>query len=256
MHKRKRHFSQQEKQVIASMLESGKTNVEISQKLNRAVTSVSVYVRNRFGGNPSYLKKKTKHAHLHEKVLKYFFNHSFEDTAKYFELTQSELKSCMTCAYRQPHLKYLRKDDRINHRRFWTEKEIITMLRMCGIFSRHKIAEVLDRGNERVIKEKLNKLGVASRNINGLNLAQFRNGFGVDCVKFVRGNAGPSGGRGQFFFKIVLWVDVEKMIDRGEIETFNFYEKLIKTMASFQRWIWGGGDVRRKVLNMIRKVEL
>lgn len=248
----RRPFTYQEyEQIRLLLLDQDNTNVEIAKILNRNKASLSVFINKHFGGNPAYLKRITKHKHLHEAVLIYFKNHTFEETAEEFELTSSELKSCMTYAYKDPQLFNLRKDTRQNHRNLWTAEQLTTMLRMCGIFSRDSIAKKINRGNARVVKEKLIDLKVSSRNINGINLSQFEKGFGFKTDKVVSKNAGSPSKNGTSYFKIVLWDDLEKMIATKEIETFPVYEKLIYTMANFQRWLWNTNNVRPKVLKMI-----
>jgi hypothetical protein len=113
------------------------------------------------------------------------------------------------------------------------------MLKMAGIIPRKRIAEILDRGNARVVKERMMKLNVSSRNINGMNIAVFRKTFGQEPRRSFRTLAGPSGANGASFYTLVLWVDIEKWIDRGDLPTTNVLTKLVKTYALMQRWLHG-----------------
>lgn len=249
----RKNFSKDETKIIKTLLSLGKTNKEIARELNRSTSTVAVFVRRIFGGNSNYIKRISKHVHLRESVARYFLNHNEKETSHMFGLTASEFKSCMTAAYQMPSLKNLRKDTRKNHKKLWTVEEDILMLRMCGLLPRSRIADILDRGNNRVIKERLNKLNVSSRNINGLNLSRFIDVFGFNPKCTVQSFAGPSGKGIQFYFKQVLWVDIEKMVIEKKIKTHLPQRLFINTMASFQKWIWGGGNVRRKILLMLAK---
>ena len=54
------------------------------------------------------------------------------------------------------------------------------------------------------------------------------------------------------FKKIALWIDMEDNLKRGVPQ---FLREAIKTMADFQRWLHGGGDVKAKILKLIEERE-
>jgi hypothetical protein len=228
-------------QTIKRMIEDGKTNLEIASFLNCSNESLSVFVRKKFGGNPNFLNSIKKHSHLHEEVLKLRLRHDDEFIMDKLNLTSRELKSCLTAAYKKPSLAHLRKDKR--KRDPWSNYELKYLLKNAGLISRKKINDHLKRGkSDRVIKEKLNSLGISSKNLNGLTLTQFKNLFKKDPDNFIQTSAGPpnafqrageNGGR----FKIVTWIEISKMIKEKKIDAPYAFKKYIDAMTLFQNWV-------------------
>lgn len=220
--------------AIDKLIKSGCNNREISDRLGISKSLIAQYCRRVYGGNKNF--KRCKHKHLREEVLLFFLNNSFEETAKKFNLKKGELKSLFTAAYKDTKFKHLRKEKRINHKNFWTIEEIRQMLNLCGIKSRKEISIILKRGNERVIKEKLSKLGISSRNINGLNISVFRQFFNCEPEFLIESTAGPTSINKKTCFKIVPWIKIDEWIKSNKIKTVSVFEKLVEIYAMFQRW--------------------
>lgn len=228
-------------EIVKSKIKLGLTNVEIAKSLGWTRAKVAIIAQRKCGGNPNYRDKKTKHKHLRKDVLEAFQNMTAKDAAEKFGMTMSEFKSCLTVAYKMSELSHIRKDTR-THRK-WEVEEIITMLKYCGILSRDEIAKIINRQHSRVIKEKLNWLGVSSRNINGINLGQFKKLFGRMPEYQIRGRAGPRVSETNFV--IVPWFHVVESYssiphDKTLLEIFRCY-------AKFQSYIWRSESVWRKM---------
>jgi hypothetical protein len=220
---------------IKSLLESGMTNPEIAKAMGMSRASIAIIVERKLGGNPNYMVRKTKHAHLRGDVMSYFMAHSAEETMEHFELTHSEFKSIMTVSYKIPEFKYLRKDTRRHDA--WTTDQILKMLRYSGILRRSKIAEIIKRGSERVVKEKMASLKVATRNVNGSNISQFRRLFRREPSYIIHGEAGPGSTKTNRFV-IVPWfhmVDMYRSVPHNKsiLKAFECY-------AMFAEYVWQG----------------
>lgn len=221
---------------IKSLLDSGMTNPEIARAMGMSRPSVAIIVERQLGGNPNYMKRIRKHAHLHGDVLKYRLTHNDEETMKQFNLTSSELKSCLTYAYRRPEFKSLRKDTRRHDA--WTPEQLIKMLRYAGILRRSSIASIIERGGERVVKEKMASLNVATRNVNGANIGQFRRLFGCEPSYMIRGEAGPGSTKTNRFV-IVPWFHMVEMYRSSPHSKSTL--KALECYAMFAQYVWGGG---------------
>jgi len=186
-----------------------------------------------------------KHSHLHNSVLIYFLTHSFDETAKHFKLTKGELKSCMSAAYRDVTFRHLRKDTRTQAP--WTTKQLLFLLRHSGLRPRKWIAEKLKRGNAHsCIKERLQKLGVSSRTLNGFTLSQFRQVFQKDPGFFLRTDAGPQSPHAKCtLFKIVPWIYMAEELKSNRLTSIKPVRDLIYSMAFFQDWIFQGNAIRK-----------
>lgn len=245
-------FTPEEKKILVKLVAKGLTYPEIAKEMNRSRNSVCLAGQRLGIVNDNYMKRKTKHKHLREPAMKYFLNHSLEETQKKFNLTRSEIKSLFTVGYRDPELKHLRKDTR-RHDHF-TETELRTILKFSGILNRQQISEIIGRDGARVIKEKLSHLKISSRNVNGINITQFTIAFGKRPFRYVQGNAGPAtGGKNPNHFGIVLWVDLLEMIESKDITASKVLVQVTKVMALFQEWVWGTKDVYRKMNQELRR---
>jgi len=144
---------------------------------------------------------KYKYDHLWEKVLKYYITHTVEETCKEFKLTKKEFINCYETAIK----KYsYRKDTRRKDK--WTPKEILKMISMCGYEDRTTIAKEINRGNARVIKEKLKHLGLnSSVYMNGIPLKTFEMYFGV--------NPKYKTCKGWHALRLVEWSEVMRNLD-------------------------------------------
>jgi hypothetical protein len=220
---------------IKSLMDSGMTNPEIARAIGKTKASVAIITARVLGGNPNYMKKKRKHQHLHGDVLAFRLGHTDKETMEHFELTAGELKSCLTCAYRNPKFKNLRKDTRRHDA--WTSGELLMMLRYAGILRRSKIATLIKRDGERVIKEKMASLKVATRNVNGANISQFRRLFGQEPLYRINGQAGPGSTKTNRFV-IVPWFHMAEMYravphNKSTLKAFECY-------AMFAEFVWKG----------------
>lgn len=127
----------------------------------------------------------------------------------------------------------------------FTDEQAFLILRMGGLVRKKVIAKYLDRPNayEGSIKSFFVKRGLTAKTINGLykNKAHYiapgcpsiEVNFYNDC-------------------KICLYVDMAKhlrpRLDKPVIDAIN-------TMAHFQTWLWGGGNVKAKIKYWIKKLE-
>lgn len=227
------------KERIASGLKRGLADPEIAQELNCSKHSVTMFRQRHIGPNPNYMKRKTKHKHLREDVFKYFQKHSYKECMEKFGLTKSELKSIFTVGYKIDALKKYRKDSR--RKDAWTEEQIKEMLKCIGLLSRKEIAKRIGRGNARVIKEKLQHLGMTyPKYTNGLTMSRFRAIFGCEPEFYLETTAGP--GRGMYastFFKIVPWCWIKDAIESGDLSPASPIIAWVNAMADFQEMIHG-----------------
>ena len=106
------------------------------------------------------------------------------------------------------------------------------MLQHTGFVSRLEIGLALGRGQELVIKDKLNQLGVASKSLQGLTLSQYRKFFEKEPKRYVQTTAGPT--TGPTFFKMIPWTYMKEDIKtlKSPIKTY------FKAMLLFQEFIY------------------
>ena len=174
------------------------------------------------------------------KVLNYFKTHTAKETQEKFKDTKCEsglininFKSLL--AYAQVpgsifcHL-YEKKDFR-NHNP-WSKDELLFLLQHTGFVSRLDIGLALGRGQDLVIKERLNQLGVASKSLQGLTLSQYRKFFEKEPKRFVQTTAGPT--TGPTFFKMIPWIYMKEDIKllKGPVKTY------FKAMLLFQEFVY------------------
>lgn len=248
--KKTRGFDENERKKIAELIAQGKSNPEIAKLTGHTRAKVACFVQKFLGGNPNYIRKRTKHKHLREEVMTYFLSHSAEESAAHFKLTISEFRSLMTVGYQCPEFSHLRKETR-RHDKF-TSNELVTILKYSGILSRQMISEIIKRDGARVIKEKLAHLKIASRNINGMNLTLFQKTFRTEPPRSLKTLAGPEKGNGSHF-RIALWVDIEEWMILGIIPSHPLMLKYVESMAMFQRWIWGTDRVAENISRALKK---
>lgn len=225
---------------IKLMIKFGYNNVQIAEAIGLSKATVQLFVSRKLGGNPNYLKHKTKHKHLRKPVMEYFLSHTWEETKKHFKLKDSELKSIFTIGYIDPKLAHLRKDTR--RRDAWSTEELRFLFRLTGVISRDEINQHLNRGNSgRVIKEKLMKLGIPAKNVNGLTYSQFTSLFKKKPVYYLATTAGSPGSKFVQYanWKIVPWCHIEEMLNDKYIEHSDAIKLYVETMAMFQRWVHG-----------------
>lgn len=226
---------------IKDLINQGLTNPEIAEELKLTRSQVAIYSQRFLGGNPNYLKKKTKHKHLRKDVMTYFLDHSQDECIDKFGISKSEFKSIMTVGYRDQNLSHLRKDKR--RRDAWSSEELRFLLKWSGVISRDEINSILKRGNSSiVIKEKLQKLNLCSKNVNGLTFSQFKKLFKSEPIYYLKtcaGNPGPSGCFSDSRWKLVPWCHIEEMLVSGFVKHSESIVLYIMAMAKFQRWVHG-----------------
>lgn len=237
--------------LIKKYIDKGFTNPEIAKILGITKCTVALLSTRWLNGNPNYLKRVSKHAHIREDVFKYFLDHTFFETKQHFKLTDSELKSLMTVGYRLKELKQYRKDNR--KRDLWTDKQIKASLQMAGLLPRNEIAQKIGRDNARVIKEKWMALRVSNpKTINGMTLTQFKKLFNCNPKVIIHTKAGPGRGAciGSTFFKIIPWVWIQDALAIGSIECDNLHRSMIQTKVAFQKWIHDN-DVYKSIFKFL-----
>ena len=234
-------------QELKDFVELGMTTKEISILLGLTQATVSIYCNRKLGlKNPNYLKRITKHKHLHKKALKTFLTNSHKETASILGLSEGELKSCLTYAYKDENLKSIRKDKRKKDK--WSSRDLRILLTNAGLISRKEICEKLNRGKTvHVVKDKLGQLGVSSKNLNGLTITQFRNLFKKEARAYKKTSAGSGGDTLGGHFKIVPWTLIEKEFECGYIDHSAEVELYVKSMALFQRWTTGNKKQERSI---------
>lgn len=220
--------------------------VEIAERLSRRAQSVAWRARMLGLKKPAqhrYGKSNSKHVHLRRQAMEYFLTHSFDETAKRFGLTRSELKSLQTVSYKLPELAHLRKDRRT--RAPYTFDDWLFIIRAAGVRERGWIGRKLGRSNSdngRVIKERLQTIGAASKHLNGMPRT-WATALWPGCAlpQPIRTKAGPSGNaNGSCRFLIIPWVECERLTRIHP--TPQAATSCIRTMAKFQRFIHGKSD--------------
>ncbi len=226
---------------------------EIAQKLGKLPASVC-YMANRLGLPKTkdtlihrYGEANRKHSHLRLPALKYYQSHSFEQTAKHFGLTMSEMKSLMTAAYKKKDWKKWRKETRTHEP--WSKKELQFLITHAGLVPRKWIMEKLGRGkNVCHIKERLQALGLASRTMQGISLSQFRVMFEQEPGFYLKTFAGPSGGASgaaSTLWRTIPWVYLDQEIKAKRLKTGIELRTLISARAQFQEWIFEGNALKK-----------
>lgn len=237
-----------EKDRIQKLLEQRKSNKEIADILGTSYATVAIFVRRHLGGNPY----KTKHKHLREPVMKYFLKHTAQETICKFKLTSSEFKSIMTVGYKMPEFAHLRKDTRMKEP--YTLKSLLLLFQLSGFVQRDCIAKAIGRSNSRVIKEKMQNLGLNStKNMNGITFSQYVDVFGDEPKQFIRTQAGPFNSLRDYFFRLVLWSDIDNWLKDGLIRTDDVMNAYVSAMATFQRWFFKTENIKPKVKRLMRK---
>jgi hypothetical protein len=188
-------------------------------------------------------KWNVKHQHLREDAMRFFMTHTMEETREQFGLTKSEIKSVFSIGYQDPSLKHLRKETRTHAP--WSTKELKFLLRHAGLVQRTDILAWINksRGNTNVctIKERMQALGIASRNIQGITANQFLIMFGRMPEMYLLTSAGPPG----FEWRIVPWVLMDEWVKAKKLKPTKEFKVVINTMAMFQEWIFEGNALHK-----------
>jgi len=243
----RKNWTDDEIGYLLLLAESGHTLDETAQQLKRTKIQVTTKVARlrRHGAKLTFFDSKIKYPiELKEQVLKYYQTHSFAETARQFSLKPNELKSLLTRAYGKKELKLYRKDNRC--KRKWDTQDLVVMLKLGGLKRRDAIAKQLGRSKSRhhSVKDRLRELNISSRQINGLTLSQFHAVFGAKPKHFITTKAGPPGRpsvsckSGCCRWKIIPYVEINRMIKDKELRVSKTLRLAFEAMAMFQRWIW------------------
>lgn len=245
-----------EKSEICRLAKTEPFFTTIAEKLGLKIKNVRHFARREKVRlvNPGHMGLwNRKHWHLREAVLTYFLNHSFEETARHFSLKKSELKSLFTLGYRMPEWAHLRKDTR--RRDTWSEKETLFALRRAGVISREEIARKLKRGTMHSVKEFLFRMDLPSKLVNGIPLTWAKLIWPQESqFRFVQTRAGPTSMNNQFCFKLIPWVEAEKLALANE--TDSIVKSCIFSMARFQRFIHktnSSSYIRRRLRDVLNE---
>jgi len=224
---------------VSFLIESGMTNPDIAKLLNTTSHAINNITCKKLNGNNNYYKSNIKHKHLRKEVLNYFLNHTMEQTAKHFNLSLSELKSCLTYAYKEKRYLHLRKDKRRHDS--WSTKELIIALKLSGLVDRSLIAKILKRGTYQSVKECYSRLNINSKSMNGITYSKYKSLFSKGPSKFLKTTAGPCGG---FIrdsnYKIIPWTILRDEIESGYIKPSIFFCNYVESMCLFYDWIYEG----------------
>lgn len=232
---------------------------EIAEKMGRTAQSVRWRAR-KLGLNlqPAAHRKgkwNSKHAHLREKVMRYYLTHSAQECRDRFHLTESEFKSLLTVAYRDANLAHIRKDTR-NHAP-WSLKEWLFVLRRAGLIERRIIAKQMGRsdgGKHHAVKDRMRSVGGGTTKfLNGLPIGWAAQLWPRELIAHlgVKTAAGPTGGkRCNFRFLIIPWVEAERLAKA--FRTPPEFEACIRSMAKFQRFIYAKKD--RFIVNQMKRI--
>lgn len=231
---------------VKKYIKLGLTNPEIGKQLGYSTSTIANIVKRYLDGNPNQRDKyKHKKRDLYPKCLKYFQNHSFEDTAKKFDLTLNELKSVMSYAYKNESLAHIRKDRR--RKDPWSTAEYRKLIQMLGLVERKTIGKVLKRAKSyQGIKDRLALLKLKSRNVNGLTYSQYLELFDKKPEFYIKTNAGSGNCR----ILLIPWVCFTKKQLQGQPV---FIQKMIEAMILFQKWSYGTNS-RKAILKKMQRL--
>lgn len=200
-------------------------------------------------------KWNSVHAHLREKVLRYYLKHSAQECQAHFGLTASQFKSLLTGAYRDDRLAHVRKDTR-NHEP-WSLGDWLFVLRRAGMIERKTIAEQMGRsvkGKHHAVKERMRTAGGGTTKfLNGLPFKWAERLWPADLIGHltVKTQAGPpGGGRGDFRYRLIPWVEAERLATA--LKTPPEVAACIRSMAKFQRFIHARSD--RAIVRSLKRI--
>lgn len=228
---------------ILSGLKRGLTNKQIAEDARVSIGTIQRRLAV-YGGNPNYLNAHRKSST--EELIQICLRASeigWAALAKELKISYREMMNIKTRAVKRGLFRrengYKSKDKR--RKKKWSGSELAIMLKWSGIISRNEIAKKLGATSGRVIKERLLSMNIAGRDVNGILISRFREYFGCEPPRFVSSTTGPGG---SMKYKLALWVDIEYWISARLIKSTPLITTKIKTMALFQKWIWGGGGIK------------
>lgn len=218
---------------------------EIAEKMNTSVSNI----KRAFRGKSIWFKngKWKQRPELTRKVIEYYFMYGMPATVKKFPEVNVRV------IVDRPEYYGIKRNPRQIR---WTDKQLIELAKMAGIISMKAQAKYFNRpnANEGSIKSALIKrFGVAAGTIHGLSNYRAKELIEGKCLSIKtrywdpRDRKRPNAGR-----TLYLWVDLENAIDPNLPQ---FIQEAIKTMADFQRWLFGKNP-RARILRMISEREI
>lgn len=136
----------------------------------------------------------------------------------------------------------------------WKDNEIIELIKMAGLVSPKSQAKYFNRpnANEGSIKSVfITKIKCPPTYINGLTHRTAKTLVNSKC-RYIKPLGLGRNKKSVEFRRMALWVDIEKSLKK---DLPNYLVDAVQACAEFQRWIHGGGDVKKKIKDMIRERE-
>jgi phosphopantetheine adenylyltransferase/DNA-directed RNA polymerase subunit RPC12/RpoP len=205
---------------------------EIAEILSCSRSSLTRYARD---NNFNYKIYKYSNE-LRTQVINYYIKNGKNKTVKKFPNVVVD-----TILEHDPKIKGLRPRQKL-----WTEKQIIQLAKMAGLVSMEMQAKFFNRprafkGSIKSAWSKKFKLG--AKHINGL----FKN-----KADYITENCPCIETSHYFNGKLCLWVDIQKHLKKGLSKDIHL---LIQTGVDFQKWLWGGGNIKNKIIKFMTEVE-
>jgi hypothetical protein len=214
---------------------------EIAQTLGVSVVSLKRAFR---GTRLAYHNYCQANPSLVRQVNVYYEKHGNKRTAEHFGIRRKQVEH-IVYRYRLSNPRQIR----------WTDKQIIEATRMAGLVSPLAQAKYFERPNafSGSIKSLWTKrFGIGPGCINGMTHWHAKE-LVTTKARYLKPVGESRDGEPVEFRRLILWVDMERCLKPG---TPRFIRDAIKTMANFQRWIHGGGNVKQKILKIIQEREL
>lgn len=238
-------WTKSEERELIRLAMSGKIlNKDIAKKLGRTAMAVNAKLE-RMGVRNRAIEKKMGRWNCRysdefkKSVVEFFKNHTIDECAEKFELSKGQVIGIIQRYRESGFISSNFKDSR--NKNTWTSDDYRFLLSHAGLMPRSWIANKLERGSESSIKDRLKRLNISSRSINGLTVSQFCEAFGKNPEFCLSTKAGPKRESINLptHYKIVPWVWMDEEIKSGRLKTVKPMELLISSMAMFQRWIYG-----------------
>ncbi len=137
----------------------------------------------------------------------------------------------------------------------WKDSEIVEACRMAGLVSPAAQAKYFNRPRAHsgsIQSLWMKRFGFGQSSINGMVHFYAKELVGIKA-RYLRPVGRSRLGKQVNFRKVILWEDMEKCL---KSDVPKFIREAVKTMADFQRWLHGGGDVKKKILKMMREREM
>ena len=201
--------------------------------LKRAFRGTRLGYHNYCVANPGLVKE----------VNKYYERYGKNKTVKKFNLKPKQVE----------HIIYRYKLHKPRQIR-WTDKEIIEAARMAGLVSTSSQAKYFNRPNANAGSVKslwMKRFRMSQGCVNGMTHYRAKELLNGNA-RYLKPMGETRAGEPVEFRKLVLWVDMERNLKKGLPA---FMRDAVKTMADFQRWLHGGGDVKGKIIKLIKERE-